>query len=130
MSEPLEDFGARVRERRLEKSLTQDQLAERLGVSRTYLSHIEGGRAQNLSFRLATALTAELGIETPATDQVLDSIPASLQRYADAHGLSPDDVQTLAAVQYRGKRPDTEKDWSILHQVIRLTIGEQGGANG
>ena len=126
MPEPLEDFGARVREKRLQKDLTQEELAKRLDISRTYLSHIEGGRAQNLSYRLATALATELDIETPATDQGRDPVPPSLRRYAESAGLSEQDIQTLAAVQYRGKRPDSEKEWDILHQVIKFTIGEQG----
>lgn len=130
MSEPLDDFGDRVRRARERKGETQDALATRLGISRTYLSHIEGGRAQNLSFRLATTLADELGIETPATDIVRSPVSASLRRYAEQEGLSDDIVQTLAGVQYRGQRPDTEDQWRILHQLIRATIGEpkEGGA--
>ena len=128
MNEPLNDFGARVREQRRERSLTQEELAERLSISRTYLSQIEGGRAQNLSYRLATALAAELGIETPATDQGLDPVPPSLQRYAEQAGLEEEDVATLAAVQYRGQRPETEDQWRILHQLIKVTLEKRGGA--
>lgn len=124
MPGPLDDFGDRVREAREQKGETQDTLATRLGISRTYLSHIEGGRAQNLSFRLATTIAEELGIETPATDLVRSPISASLRRYADQEGLSDDIVQTLAGVQYRGQRPDSEDQWRILHQLIRATIGE------
>lgn len=126
MNEPLDDFGARVRERRQQKGLTQGDLAERLGISRTYLSQIEGGRAQNLSYRLATALAAELQIETPATDQALDPVSPSLRRYAEQEGLGDEDVATLAAVQYRGQRPDTEDQWRILHQLIKATLGTRG----
>lgn len=127
MTEPLGDFGDRVRRARERKGYTQDTLAKRLDISRTYLSHIEGGRAQNLSFRLATKIAEELDIETPATDLVRSPIPASLRRYADQENLSDDIVQTLAGVQYRGRHPDSEEQWRILHQLIRATIGEPKG---
>jgi len=126
MKEPLDDFGARVRAQRLDKGLTQGDLASRLDISRTYLSHIEGGRAQNLSYRLATALAAELGIDTPATDQALDPVSPSLRRYAERENLSEDVVASLAAVQYRGQRPDTDDQWRILHQLIKATLGARG----
>lgn len=130
MSDPLDDFGARVREQRLKKDLTQEELAERLGISRTYLSHIEGGRAQNLSYRLATVLAAELGIETPATDQSRDPVSPSLRRYAEQEGLDEHRVAELAAVQCRGHRPETEEQWRLLHQLIEAALGKREEGEG
>ena len=37
------DIGARIRKHRLEKNLTQGQLAEAVGVGTTHISHIETG---------------------------------------------------------------------------------------
>ena len=37
------DIGARIRKYRLEKNLTQSQLAEAVGVGTTHISHIETG---------------------------------------------------------------------------------------
>lgn len=130
MNEPLDDFGARVREKRQKKKLTQEELAERLGISRTYLSHVEGGRAQNLSYRLATALAAELEIETPATDPARDPIPPSLRRYAEQVGLEENRVTELAAFQYRGERPDTEEKWRLLHHLVEAAFGNRPEGKG
>lgn len=62
----LQAFGKRVRELRLEKGLTQEQLAEKLGVSENYVGMIERAE-RNTSlekvFKIAKALeirTSEL----------------------------------------------------------------------
>jgi y4mF family transcriptional regulator len=38
------DIGAFIRERRRELGLTQAELAERVGIGTTYLSHLENGK--------------------------------------------------------------------------------------
>jgi transcriptional regulator with XRE-family HTH domain len=42
---PRQAFGQRVKELRAAREITQDELAERVGVFRTYLSRIETGAA-------------------------------------------------------------------------------------
>lgn len=42
------DLGAAIQDARREAGLTQLELAERAGVSRTYLAHIERGRSSRL----------------------------------------------------------------------------------
>jgi transcriptional regulator with XRE-family HTH domain len=123
MNSSLSNFGARVRERRAQEGWTQEALADRVGISRTYLSHIEQGQAKNLSYRLAQELAAVLGIEVPAASPAPSSVPPSLQAYATKAGLADRDVETLAGIQYRGQRPTTEEQWRILHELIRATIG-------
>ena len=58
----LQRFGARVRELRLERSLTQQQLAERCRLSVNYISEMERG-LRNLSLRTLRRL-AHAGLET------------------------------------------------------------------
>lgn len=59
----LDSFGERVRELRHRKGLSQNSLAARAGLDRTYLSEIERGR-KNLSLvkivKIATALDVEV----------------------------------------------------------------------
>ena len=54
-------FGARVEEARKKKGLTQEELAERIGVSQSMINHIEKARKKP-SFENAVALANELGI--------------------------------------------------------------------
>lgn len=48
-----EIIGCRIRQKRLEKKLTQERLAECLNISGEYMSKIENGRAQISLKRLA-----------------------------------------------------------------------------
>lgn len=55
----LREFGRRVRDRRMELGLSQEELAERAGLHRTYISSLEQGRrnvAVHNVVRLAEAL--------------------------------------------------------------------------
>lgn len=52
MSSPT-DIGARVRDVRRERGMTQDQLAERIGVSRSAVAQWETGRAGQLTGNLS-----------------------------------------------------------------------------
>lgn len=62
---PQRAFGERVRELRLASGLTQDDLAERCGLFRTYLSRIETGRA-NPTLTMIHALASSLGVPVVA----------------------------------------------------------------
>jgi transcriptional regulator with XRE-family HTH domain len=59
-------FGARLRQERVAKGLSQAQLAEASGIGKTYISQIENaamgrGRSHNLTLETAAALTGPLG---------------------------------------------------------------------
>ena len=54
-------FGRRVRHFRLQLHLTQEQLAERVGVSASFLGHIERG-SRVASLETVMQLCAELGV--------------------------------------------------------------------
>jgi len=64
----LFEIGARVRARREEMGLTQFDLAERSGVSRVRISHLESGRAYNMSFGKVTALLDACGMSLRVAD--------------------------------------------------------------
>lgn len=55
-------FGARIRELRFASGLTQDDLAERCGLFRTYMSRIETGRA-NPTLTMIHALATSLEVQ-------------------------------------------------------------------
>lgn len=54
-------FGERLKEVRLKKKLTQLQLAERSGIERTFISHIEAG-SRNVSIDTMEKLFDGLGV--------------------------------------------------------------------
>jgi len=57
----LKRFGDRVRELRIKKGLSQEQLAELSGLHRTYISSVELGK-RNVSLINIFALAKALGV--------------------------------------------------------------------
>jgi transcriptional regulator with XRE-family HTH domain len=62
---PQRAFGHRIRELRLATGMTQEDLAERCGLFRTYMSRIETGQA-NPTLTMIHALATSLGVAVPA----------------------------------------------------------------
>lgn len=58
---PQVAFGARIRELRLQRELTQEDLAAHCGLFRTYMSRIETGNA-NPTLTMICALADALGV--------------------------------------------------------------------
>ncbi|MBY0228770.1 MAG: helix-turn-helix domain-containing protein [Gemmataceae bacterium] len=57
----LEQFGARVREKRAALSLSQEAFAAKCGLDRTYISGIERGK-RNVSLKNIAVIAKALGI--------------------------------------------------------------------
>lgn len=55
-------FGERVRRLRREKDWSQDDLADRADIHRTYLSSLERTGARNPTIRVAQRIAAALGV--------------------------------------------------------------------
>ena len=85
----MDDFGNKVRERRVEEGLSQEKLAQAVGISRNYLSQIERGQATNLSWQVMERLTSVLGLKVEqGTDSETVDLPvslASLPKLPDYH---------------------------------------------
>lgn len=60
-SERRRRFGAAVRKRRLDLGLSQEELAERSGLHRTYISDVERG-ARNVSLDNIGRIACSLGV--------------------------------------------------------------------
>lgn len=56
------EFGVRVRERRNECGLSQEELAHKSGMHRTYVSSVERGE-RNIALVNIAALAAALGVD-------------------------------------------------------------------
>ncbi|MBW4474752.1 MAG: helix-turn-helix domain-containing protein [Stenomitos rutilans HA7619-LM2] len=114
-----EDFGKIVRERRKQEGLSQEELADRVGISRNYLSQIERVQATNLSWQVMERLSAVLGLQA---DQDTTTLPPGLPEFAEAASLPPDDVLMLARLKYRGQQPTTPEKWELLYKVIKMAV--------
>jgi transcriptional regulator with XRE-family HTH domain len=121
MDDLTQDFGKRVRMRRLQEKLSQQELADRVGISRNYLSQIERGESNNLSWNVRQKIAAVLGLGELEPQEAL---PAGLAEFAASAGLPPDDVKMLAALRYRGNQPKTADKWQLLYNVIQMTSGD------
>jgi transcriptional regulator with XRE-family HTH domain len=124
-------IGDRIQQRRTEMNLSLAELARRADLSKGYLHAIESGTTQSPSaeilFRLANELSttiADLLGEVEIADHKREEldIPDGLRQLAEEDDLTPDDVEMLARIEYRGKRPENVKDWRYIFESIRRTL--------
>jgi transcriptional regulator with XRE-family HTH domain len=91
----MSTVGERIRKRRTELGWTQDQLAQKAGISKSFLSDLENSKrsvgADNL-LDIARALGVSLDFlmtgKASEDKQTQVPIPASLAKFADAEGLT------------------------------------------
>ena len=79
--------GAQIRAARKQRKLTQEQLAERLGVSREYLSNVERGRSGLGSLDLIAQIARKLNVDLSDILMPEDSLPA----------VTPETIPALSA---------------------------------
>ena len=72
-------IGQRIRKIRRSQRLSQEQVAERIGISTTHMSHIETGNTK-LSLPVLVDVAAMLGV---STDTLLFDAPASQRAEAN-----------------------------------------------
>lgn len=116
-----EPIGPRIRRMRLAKEWSLTELADQAGISRSYLAQVEKGDSiptHGKIVQLANAL-GSLPSELYGEDLQYDNIPESLRRFAEQEDLGSADVQTLARIEYRGRRPETPEEWKVIYAVIK-----------
>lgn len=131
----MDTVGDRIRKLRQDKRLTLDQLSERTGISKGFLSDAENGNrnvsSQNL-LKIANELNASLdyllrGADTaPPTPEPL-SIPPELTEAARELNLSFADTEALLGMQRsvvarrsnEGIRKLTVEDWKEMHKALK-----------
>ncbi|HMB84227.1 MAG TPA: helix-turn-helix transcriptional regulator [Terriglobales bacterium] len=136
----MPSIGDRIKEIREERKLTQDQLAEKSGVSKGFLSDIENSKRNPSSeyvLKIANALGASLdyllrGEEPPAglrNEPVI--IPSALAEAAGQLNLSyAETIELLEAhrsvIARRSNRQTKTfdvKDWMDLYKAIKRVFG-------
>jgi len=120
-------LGTRLRQLREAKEWSLSQLAERANISRSYLAQIESGESiptQAKITLLANALGA-LPSELLGEDPEKINIPDSLRSFAEAANLGSGEIQMLARIEYRGKRPNSVEEWKAIYSVIKGMLGSE-----
>jgi y4mF family transcriptional regulator len=127
--------GQRIKERRVELGWTQEQLAQKAGISKSFLSELENGKrsvsADNL-LDLARALGVSLdhlmtGRAKEEAKPAEVQIPASLATFAAEEGISFRQALTLLEMQRQiiAHRSATRKesidsvDWQKFYQSVK-----------
>jgi transcriptional regulator with XRE-family HTH domain len=124
--------GERIRKFRQDKGLNLSQLAERAGVSKSYLSALENTDASMPSGRRPSAETLyaiaqALGVTMAdllgrkALAQPNSPPPQSLVEFAHQHRLPAADVRMLNTIRFRGEPPRTVERWQHIYNAIRLS---------
>ncbi len=124
----MDDVGKRIRDKRKSLGLTQDQLCQQVGISKSFLSEVETGK-RNLSSAHLLGLAKALGC---SCDYLLIggdlpagvAIPPSLAQFAAKKGLSYAQVEGLLGIHrllmaFHAKTSKSDPDWEKLFKWLR-----------
>ena len=136
----MASVGERIRGRRGELGWTQDQLAQKAGISKSFLSDLENGKrsvgANNL-LDIARALGVSLDFlmtGTASQDQRSEvPIPASLARFAAEEGLTFRQTLVLLEMQQQivAHRSARKKDgldgvdWRKFYEAVKEFLEDE-----
>ena len=136
----MASVGERIRGRRAELGWTQDQLAQKAGLSKSFLSDLENGKrsvgANNL-LDIARALGVSLDFlmtGTASQDQRSEvPIPASLARFAAEEGLTFRqtlmllEMQTQIVAHRSAKKKDSLEavDWRKFYEAVKEFLEDE-----
>ncbi len=131
----MSSVGERIKDRRTELGWTQDVLAQKAGISKSFLSDLENGKrnvgadtlfdiARALSLSLDYLMTGKEGETKPASEV---QIPAALASFAAQAGISFRQALTLLEMQQQiiAHRSNTKKgnldkvDWQKFYEAVK-----------
>ena len=143
-------LGTRVARLRELRGLSLGALAEAAGgLAKSYLAKLEKGEVENPGLRTMSAIARALDVTVAdllqsaepergpdgrallakhATfAQVMANLPAGLRNFldlmaAERRPVPPETVRALAAVQFRGRRPERPDDWRFLYDAIIRSV--------
>ncbi len=120
----------KIREERKKAGLTLDELAEKAGLSKTYLWELEQDEdgvkrpSADVVLKIANALSLTIadlmGLPTVKVQKETVSLPKSLIEFRDqqqlmGNKLSDKDLRELAGMSFRGGQPRTAEGWFALY---------------
>lgn len=127
-------LAARLRKLRNDKGLSLDDVAGEAEISKTYLWELErdasGAKKPSaavllrIARALSTTLAELLALPTVSAPEGPVELPQSLIDFRDQMGdeLSPQDLQELASMKFRGTQPQTADDWHHLYFVLTKIV--------
>ncbi|HOX27288.1 MAG TPA: helix-turn-helix transcriptional regulator [Candidatus Krumholzibacteria bacterium] len=131
-------FGQRVREIRKRLGLSLNDLEQRTGVNKGYLSQLENENQRNPSVHIAKRIADALGL---GLDELLDQeasswsprsdepLPPALAKYValrekQGRPLGPRTIADLQRIQFRGKYPQQPEQYEILVNQLEIFTRE------
>jgi transcriptional regulator with XRE-family HTH domain len=122
--EVAETVGSRIKRFRIEKEMAPSELADKAGVSRSYISSLESGLERKPSAALLYEIASALGV--PMSDllgkQIITTARSNrneaLLQFARQYRLPEADVEMLASIHFRGDQPTTVERWSMIYNAI------------
>ena len=130
----LKKLGEKIRFLRNGKGWTLADLARESGISKAYISDLENGSAgkPNIQYMysIACALDVTLNQLIDETVEFANSekvsaadaadLPAGLAELKEEFNLTDADVDRLATIQFRGKRPRDKEGWRYLINTLNM----------
>jgi len=130
----MQAVGDRIKKRRLELGWTQDVLAEKAGISKSFLSDLENGKRSvgadkllDIGRVLSLSLDFLMSGQEPESEPAEVQIPSSLASFAAKAGLSFRQALTLLEMQQQivAHRSATKKggidkvDWQKFYEAVK-----------
>lgn len=112
-ADQMTPFGQKLRELRANQGLTQQQLAQQIGVTPAYLSALEHGHRGRPSFYLIQRIIGVLGVIWDEAEELTRLARLSHPKVTiDTSGLSPEatELANLLADQIETLDPDVLQD--------------------
>jgi len=125
-------LGHTIRFLRQGKGWTLTDLAEKSGLSKAYLSDLENGVAgkPNIQYVFVVARALDTTLDRllrdaappvrPSKSGPTSELPPGLAELKAELGLSEEDVEMLATVNFRGNRPRDKEGWRYLLETLRM----------
>ncbi len=130
----LKKLGENIRFLRMGKEWTLSDLARESGISKAYISDLENGSAgkpniqyiYSIACALDTTLdlllngTVTVDVEKRSNATVDIDLPPGLSELKDELNLTDSDVERLATIHFRGKRPRDKEGWRYLIKTLNM----------
>jgi transcriptional regulator with XRE-family HTH domain len=129
----LTKLGHRIRFLRQGRGWSLADLAKESGLSKAYLSDIENGSAGKPNIQYIYSISVAFGLtlnelleentgrtEASRNKRKEHEVPAGLKELQGELNLSGDDVEMLAQINFRGKRPRDKEGWRFLIEALNM----------